>query len=279
MVDEDRRATAAHAAERRDHALVALAQAQTDRSVTRHQLAEVATTRAWAEVETQSLHQSRADLGLEQDELRWTAEVVGSDVPLLMLVAYHRAATAMGDEQPMCKVDWTLLAGVGRAESNHARFGGARTDLAGDLSRRIIGPRLDGTEFQEIFDTDGGRLDGDIEYDRAVGPMQFIPGTWRSFGRDGDGDGDADPQNVFDASLAAADYLCNSGPLVGTDRMRVALLSYNQSDVYGQAVLASWAQYERLDLDPEEPWLGGPVPEKLAYLPGGAAEGLDGVSP
>ncbi|MCP3913621.1 MAG: lytic transglycosylase domain-containing protein [Actinomycetia bacterium] len=196
-----------------------------------------------------------------------------------MLVAYHQAASIMAEEQSRCQITWTLLAGVGRSESNHARYGGARTDLAGDLSPRIIGPRLDGVEFQEIFDTDGGRLDGDVEYDRAVGPMQFIPGTWRSFGRDGDGDGDADPQNVFDATLAAADYLCRSGPLVGTDRLRVALLSYNQSDAYGQAVLDSWARYEALGLNPEEPWLGGPVPEKLAYLPQGAADGLDGVSP
>lgn len=279
MVDEDRRDTAAASTVRRDNALVALAQAEVDRSVTRQQLADVITTRRWAEGETLTLYESRADLGLEQDELRWSAEVVGSDIPLLMLVAYHRAAAAMGEEQPRCQIEWTLLAGVGRAESNHARYGGARADLVGDLSRKIVGPRLDGVEFQEIFDTDGGRLDGDVEYDRAVGPMQFIPGTWRTFGRDGNGDGDKDPQNVFDATLAAADYLCQSGPLAGVDRMRVALLSYNQSDVYGEAVLASWRRYERLGLDPEEPWLGGPVPEKLAYLPEGAAEGLDGVSP
>ena len=38
-----------------------------------------------------------------------------------------------------------------------------------------------------------GRLDGDDTWDRAVGPMQFIPSTWAWSGRDGDGDGVAQP--------------------------------------------------------------------------------------
>src|SRR3546814_20580862 len=57
----------------------------------------------------------------------------------------------------------------------------------------------------------GGRWDGDARWDRAVGPMQFIPGTWKSFGVDGSGDGLADPNNVFDAATAAARYLCHGG--------------------------------------------------------------------
>ncbi len=45
-------------------------------------------------------------------------------------------------------------------------------------------------------------------YDRAVGPMQFLPGTWGRWGSDGDRDGVSDPQDVDDAALAAARYLC-----------------------------------------------------------------------
>jgi len=40
-----------------------------------------------------------------------------------------------------------------------------------------------------VVDSDGGALDGDARYDRATGPMQFLPGTWRSIGADGNGDG------------------------------------------------------------------------------------------
>lgn len=43
-----------------------------------------------------------------------------------------------------------------------------------------------------------------VVYARALGPMQFLPGTWSRYAADGDGDGKADVQNVFDASLAAA---------------------------------------------------------------------------
>ena len=39
--------------------------------------------------------------------------------------------------------------------------------------------------------------------------MQFLPGTWSRYASNGNGDGKADVQNVFDASLAAARYLCS----------------------------------------------------------------------
>ena len=45
--------------------------------------------------------------------------------------------------------------------------------------------------------------------------MQFIPSTWRTWQTDGDGDGVADPNDIDDAALAAAGYLCQSGDLIG----------------------------------------------------------------
>ena len=41
--------------------------------------------------------------------------------------------------------------------------------------------------------------------------MQFIPSTWMIYGADGNGDGIKDPFNIFDAALAAANYLCDAG--------------------------------------------------------------------
>ena len=75
----------------------------------------------------------------------------------------------------------------------------------------IIGPALDGVEFASIPDSDGGRYDGDTTWDRAVGPMQFIPSSWAIFGEDADGDGFDDPNNMYDATLAAAEHLCRGG--------------------------------------------------------------------
>src|SRR5699024_5291146 len=76
----------------------------------------------------------------------------------------------------------------------------------------IIGVQLDGSPgFAEIPDTDGGELDGDPEFDRAVGPMQFIPESWRKYGRDANGDGRADPNQIDDAAVASARLLCETG--------------------------------------------------------------------
>jgi len=94
-----------------------------------------------------------------------------------------------------------------------------------------------------VHDTDGGTYDGDGTYDRAMGPLQFLPGTWRWAGRDGDGDGRKDPQNVFDAALATAGYLCADGRDLRSDgELRSAVLSYNYSGDYVAAV-SDWVDF------------------------------------
>jgi membrane-bound lytic murein transglycosylase B len=67
--------------------------------------------------------------------------------------------------------------------------------------------------------------------------MQFIPSTWRRFARDGNGDGERDPQNLYDATAAAAAYLCH-GRRVDTEAgLRAGYFSYNHSLAYVDAVL------------------------------------------
>src|SRR6185295_8356341 len=76
----------------------------------------------------------------------------------------------------------------------------------------IFGPALDGSHGTTLIkDTDAGQYDGDARFDRAVGPMQFIPSTWAIVGVDADDDGQRNPQDIYDAALASAVYLC-SGP-------------------------------------------------------------------
>ncbi len=75
--------------------------------------------------------------------------------------------------------------------------------------------------------------------------MQFIPGTWRSWGADGNGDGRKDPHNIHDAALAAGRYLCaGDRDLTGSAQLRAAVLSYNHSDAYLRTVLA-WFDFYR----------------------------------
>ncbi|HLV72653.1 MAG TPA: lytic transglycosylase domain-containing protein [Vulgatibacteraceae bacterium] len=95
-------------------------------------------------------------------------------------------------------VDWRVLAAIGYVESRH----GANT-----------GPSSAG----------------------ALGPMQFMPATWRTYGRDGNGDGRKDVHDPADAIPAAAAYLCVHG--AATD-LRGALWHYNHSQRYVADVLA-----------------------------------------
>ena len=169
----------------------------------------------------------------------------GPAIPALALRAYREAAAWAAGFDPDCRLPWTVLAGIGRIESNHGLFGGAATrfSAAGTVSPTITGPALDGNGVASIPDSDGGRWDGDTTWDRAVGPMQFIPTTWRSLGRDGNGDRVADPNNLFDAAVSAAGYLClgGGGDLSDPARLRQAVYGYNHSWAYVDAVLG-WAR-------------------------------------
>ncbi|GAA2159718.1 transglycosylase protein with SLT domain [Humibacillus xanthopallidus] len=135
-----------------------------------------------------------------------------------------------------CHMPVTLLAAIGEVESSSLR--GRSLDARHDVVPPVIGPALSGNGFAAIRDTDGGRLDGDPVWDHAVGPMQFIPGTWRAWGSDGNGDGVADPQNIEDATLSAARYLCAGGrDLSRAADLARAVLSYNGSQRYLATVI------------------------------------------
>ncbi|HET7798809.1 MAG TPA: lytic transglycosylase domain-containing protein [Humibacillus xanthopallidus] len=135
-----------------------------------------------------------------------------------------------------CHLPVTLLAAIGEVESSSLR--GRTLDAHHDVVPPVIGPALSGNGFASIRDTDGGRLDGDPVWDHAVGPMQFIPSTWRAWGADGNGDGVADPQNIEDATLTAARYLCAGGrDLSRASDLAQAVLSYNGSQRYLATVI------------------------------------------
>lgn len=159
------------------------------------------------------------------------------------LLAYTTADLIMDAEQPTCGIGWNTLAGIGSIETGHGTFGGAALDQAGYPQPSIRGPRLDGQQFDAIPDTDSGKWDGDSEWDRAVGPMQFIPSTWAVWGADGNGDGVANPNQIDDAALAAARYLCHSGSMDSPEGWRRAVFSYNHVDWYVDQVAAAANAY------------------------------------
>ena len=104
--------------------------------------------------------------------------------------------------------------------------------------------------------------------------MQFLPGTWARYASDGDGDGVADPQNIFDSTLAAARYLCSGGlNLRDQSQVMTAILRYNNSMPYAQNVLG-WAAAYATGVVPVDlpPMTGPPPPLGDAHLE--HAEGL-----
>jgi membrane-bound lytic murein transglycosylase B len=138
-------------------------------------------------------------------------------------------------------------------EGHHGTYGGTTLEADGDTDRRIIGIPLDGTNDTAVIgDSDGGAYDGDATYDRAVGPMQFIPQTWSRFKADGNDDGTSSPFNLYDATLAAATYLCTASSGLDADPgLRTAYFAYNHSEAYVDAVLGFARLYERTVEVPE----------------------------
>ncbi|MFF8376634.1 lytic transglycosylase [Streptomyces sp. NPDC015661] len=165
-------------------------------------------------------------------------------IPASVYSAYKRAELSIRSTDPGCNLPWQLLAGIGKVESGQAN--GGRVDANGTASPRILGPALDGNGFAMIADTDGGAYDGDKVHDRAVGPMQFIPSTWATWGQDANSDGKKDPNNIYDAAQAAGLYLCaNDRNLALKADLDQAILSYNRSREYLNTVLSWAAFYER----------------------------------
>ncbi|MFI6928999.1 lytic transglycosylase domain-containing protein [Streptomyces sp. NPDC050287] len=189
-------------------------------------------------------------------------------IPATVLDAYKKAAAALRSAKPGCNLPWELLAAIGRVESGQAR--GGQVDANGTTLSKILGPQLDGNGFALIKDTDNGAYDGNSSYDQAVGPMQFIPSTWAWAGRDGNSDGVKDPNNVYDAALAAGHYLCrNSWDLSTNAGLSSAILSYNNSQDYLNTVL-TWLDYYRKGTHE--------VPDGTGSLPGNRSDGIAGTT-
>ncbi len=171
-------------------------------------------------------------------DTRWVERVSGgSGIPPRALAAYAGAAIAANQAYPGCRLGWNTLAAIGLVESDHGTYGGATLGEDGVAVPSIVGAALDGVSTARIPDTDQGRLDGDTVWDRAVGPMQFIPSTWQMYGSDGNGDGVRDPNQIDDAALAAAHYLCDvGGDLTVAANWISAVADYNPSAEYNNLV-------------------------------------------
>jgi len=179
----------------------------------------------------------------------WAQQLsVRVSIPVTALQAYGYAELVVGSTTPACGLRWTTLAAIGLVESGHGSANGATLTPSGQALPPIIGLPLDGNGGRGLIrDTDAGQLDNDRTYDRAVGPMQFIPSTWRTAGVDADNDSIKDPHDIDDAALAAANYLCSGARDLATPSgWWSAILSYNDVRRYAQAVYDAANRYGTL---------------------------------
>jgi hypothetical protein len=131
-----------------------------------------------------------------------------ADIPGDYLALYQAAA-------PVCAgLDWSILAAIGKIESDHGRS------------------------------TLAGVANGTQNYAGARGPMQFLQSTFDSVvvqhTLPRGGQTPPSPWNKQDAIYAAAHYLCDSG---AQKDIRKAVWAYNHADWYVNDVLAQAKQY------------------------------------
>jgi len=187
----------------------------------------------------------------ELAESRMGARVKGLGLSLVTLDAYLHAEAVTAVTYPECALRWQAIAGIGRVESNHGRDKNGFIDATGNVTTPFLGIVLDGTVegTVTVFDTDGGALDGDAVYDRAVGLFQFLPRSWRQVAVDATDDGLADPNNMYDGAATVAVYLCTRvSPMTEDDQLRSAYRTYNNSADYVDAVLEYVHQYDEFDV-------------------------------
>lgn len=175
----------------------------------------------------------------ELADSQWVEETAAEHaIPQRAMAAYAGAALRIAGTRPECNLGWNTLAGIGSVETSHASIDDSGLNALGVAEPAIIGPILDGSEgVMEVEDTDEGEYDDDEQWDRAVGPMQFLPETWETHAVDGNLDGEMDPQQIDDAVLTAGVYLCeNAEDLTDDDEWVSAVTIYNQSLEYARDV-------------------------------------------
>ncbi|MHB1987094.1 MAG: lysozyme family protein [Acidimicrobiales bacterium] len=166
-------------------------------------------------------------------------------IPTIAVRAYEHAAKMLAKTDPACHLSWADVAGIGRVESDNGLTWGAsaRVSRNGTLTPPILGPVLDGQNGLPAYPTpDHGRLEGGGRWERAVGPMQFLPSTWFEYSRVSSS-GAESPQNFWDAALATGEFLCaNGGNLARGRGLDTAILAYNHSQSYLTLVRA-WVRF------------------------------------
>ena len=158
-----------------------------------------------------SLDRQRSQAVLDQLPTRWRSVAERH-------LAARRAFLAMSKRRPTQVPAWRIIPPEPLPQLlAHYRKAEAATGIEWEVLAAV-----------NLVETGMGRIDG-VSIANAQGPMQFLPTTWAE-----PGIGRGDIRNPHDAIQAAARYLVRRG---GLKNIRRGLWGYNNSDLYGEAVL------------------------------------------
>jgi Transglycosylase SLT domain len=158
--------------------------------------------------------QVQAALGGSAQVIRLVPVEVSTSLPVVAKVASGRPTSYLPLFQQSAArycpgLSWTVLAAIGQIES---------------ADGQNMGPSTAG----------------------ALGPMQFLPSTWKIWGIAGFGDtGAPNIWNPYDAVPSAARLLCADGATAGSAGLRQAIFDYNHADWYVDEVLTLAGEYAR----------------------------------
>ena len=158
-----------------------------------------------------SLDRQRSQAVLDQLPTRWRSVAERH-------LAARRAFLAMSKRRPTQVPAWRIIPPEPLPQLlAHYRKAEAATGIEWEVLASV-----------NLVETGMGRIYG-VSIANAQGPMQFLPTTWAE-----PGIGRGDIRNPHDAIQAAARYLVRRG---GLKNIRRGLWGYNNSDLYGEAVL------------------------------------------
>ncbi|KAA9158944.1 NlpC/P60 family protein [Amycolatopsis acidicola] len=165
---------------------------------------------------------------------KWAAGLSGAlDIPERALVGYANGELTLRKEQPNCNLSWVTLAGIGKASSDHGRYGGGSLNADGVTTKTLGAVPLQGAA-------------GEAASEQRSGPMQLTQQEWKK------AKGTGSIQDIDDASVAAGRALCASGVnLQSGQSWWNAIDGYRDSDLFRQQVLGNAQLYAALSLAPQ----------------------------
>ena len=167
------------------------------------------------------------------------------DIPEAALRAYAYAAWAVA-KQKNCNLGWPTLAALGESLSNHGRANDSQLGDDGTTTVPLRGLNLfDPAHPQEVADTDAGLFDGDPTKDIPIGPLQIMPSRWEQFNAAVEPDAKPNPDNINDASLTLAGFLCSVGDPSTPDGWANGVQQINANPEFVKHVHAIAKKYSR----------------------------------